>query len=52
MGLPANTVRSRLARARETLRALLPDQGDLFDAGDDSIMVRDGDYRAVEDYRR
>lgn len=52
MGLPANTVRSRLARARETLRALLPDQGDLFDAGDDGIMVRDGDYMAVEDYRR
>lgn len=38
--LPANTVRSRLARARATLRALLPDGDSLFDAGDKAIMVR------------
>ena len=38
--LPANTVRSRLARARATLRALLPDDHSLFDAGDEAIMVR------------
>ena len=45
LGLPANTVRSRLARARETLRALLPTPSDLFDVdvGDDAIMVRDRD---------
>jgi len=43
--LPAATVRSRLARARATVRALLPDPGDLFDVdvGDDAIMVRDMD---------
>jgi len=38
--LPAATVRSRLARARETLRALLPDRGDLFEEGHDAIVVR------------
>jgi len=38
--MPANTVRSRLARARATLRALLPDDDSLFDAGDEAIMVR------------
>lgn len=52
LDLPANTVRSRLARARETLRALLPDQGDLLDADDDGIMVRDTDRMAGEDYSR
>ena len=38
--LPATTVRSRLARARATLRALLPDDSSLFNAGDEAIMVR------------
>lgn len=31
--LPATTVRSRLARARAILRALLPDDNSLFDEG-------------------
>ena len=43
LDMPANTVRSRLARARATLRALLPDDDSLFDAGDEAIMVRTAD---------
>ena len=39
VGLPATTVRSRLARACDTLRSVLPERDLLFDVDTESITL-------------
>jgi RNA polymerase sigma-70 factor (ECF subfamily) len=47
--LPAATVRTRLARARETLRSVLPQAVDLYDPGETTVLARSIIYHGAEE---